>query len=105
MNTNIKVVLNDQERSHIKNLIDGKASSKMATRGDISDLVSVFIKQLIESRSRDIKEISKEVINNWDGYKFYNKGQEISYDKWLDIPCNDCGCLVSVAEAIALKEV
>ena len=86
MNTNIKVVLNDQERSHIKNLIDGKASSKMATRGDIN-------------------EISKEVINNWDGYKFYNKGQKISYDKWLDIPCDDCGCLVSVAEAIALKEV
>ena len=37
MNTNIKVVLNDQERSHIKNLIDGKASSKMATRGDINE--------------------------------------------------------------------
>ena len=31
----------------------------------------------------------------------YAKGQEISYDKWINIPCDDCGCMVSVAEAVA----
>ena len=100
MNTNIQVTLNDQQRSHIKNLIDGKPSSKMASRQEVSNLVEMFVKQLVESKMTEAKPIIQKAVTKVSGYKFYAKGQEIDYDKWINIPCDDCGCMVSVAEAV-----
>ena len=50
MNTNIKITLTDTQRDHIKNLIDGKTSTRLATRQDVSGLVEMFIDQLIDSK-------------------------------------------------------
>jgi|TARA_R110000803_G_scaffold205976_1_gene272960 hypothetical protein len=100
MNTNIKVTLNDQQRNHIKNLIDGKPSSKMASRQEVSNLVEMFVEQLVDSKMTKPKEIVQEAVEKVSGYKFYADGQEIDYDKWINIPCDDCGCMVSVADAV-----
>tara|TARA_R110000782_G_scaffold43274_2_gene97709 strand:- start:37 stop:354 length:318 start_codon:yes stop_codon:yes gene_type:complete len=100
MNTNIKITLTDSQRNHIKNLLDGKSSSRLATRQDVSGLVEMFIEQLTDTKLSEPKQIVQEAIEKIEGYKFYADGQEISQDKWLDIPCDDCGCLVSVSESI-----
>ena len=92
MNTNIQVTLNDQQRSHIKNLIDG--------RQEVSHLVEMFVEQLVESKMTEAEPIIQKAVTKVNGYKFYAKGQEIDYQKWINIPCDDCGCMVSVAEAI-----
>ena len=105
MNTNIKITLTDTQRNHIKNLLDGKSSSRLATRQDVSKLVDMFIDQLVDSKLTEPKEIVQEAIEKIDGYKFYADGQEISYDKWIDIPCDDCGCLVSVSESIVTGDM
>ena len=105
MNTNIKITLTDTQRNHIKNLLDGKSSSRLATRQDVSGLVEMFIEQLTDTKLSEPKQIVQEAIEKIDGYKFYADGQEISYDKWIDIPCNDCGCLVSVSESIVTGDM
>ena len=50
MNTNIKIALTDTQRDHIKNLIDGKTSTRLATRQDVSGLVEMFIEQLMDTQ-------------------------------------------------------
>ena len=105
MNTNIKIILSDTQRNHIKNLLDGKTSSRLATRQDVSSLVEMFINQLTETGLTAPKEIVQEAIEKIEGYKFYSDGQEISQDKWLDIPCDDCGCLVSVSESVVTGDM
>ena len=105
MNTNIKITLTDSQRNHIKNLLDGKSSSRLATRQDVSGLVEMFIEQLTDTKLSEPKQIVQEAIEKIDGYKFYADGQEISYDKWIDIPCDDCGCLVSVSESIVTGDM
>ena len=65
----------------------------------------MFIDQLVDSKLTEPKEIVQEAIEKIDGYKFYADGQEISYDKWIDIPCDDCGCLVSVSESIVTGDM
>ena len=105
MNTNIKITLTDTQRNHIKNLLDGKTSSRLATRQDVSGLVEMFIDQLMDSNMTEPKQIVQEAVEKVSGYKFYAGGQEVSYDKWIDIPCDDCGCMVSVAEKVAQASV
>ena len=70
MNTNIKITLTDQQRDHIKNLIDGNTSAKLATRAEITDLVNMFIENLIDSNLSDAKKITELPVSNVSGYKF-----------------------------------
>ena len=77
MNTNIKITLTDEQRDHIKNLIDGKITRKKATRQDVSSLVQMFVDNLMESKLSDPQEIVQETIDNLSGYKFYVKGEEV----------------------------
>ena len=68
MNTNIKIILSDTQRNHIKNLLDGKTSSRLATRQDVSSLVEMFINQLTETGLTAPKEIVQEAIEKIEGY-------------------------------------
>jgi len=94
MNTNIKITLTDEQRDHIKNLIDGKITRKKATRQDVSSLVQMFVDNLMESKLSDPQEIVQETIDNLSGYKFYVKGEEVEYKEWVKFSCDDCGCMV-----------
>ena len=98
MNTNIKITLTDEQRDHIKNLIDGKITRKMATRQEVSSLVQLFVDNLVESKLSDPQEIVQETIDNLSGYKFYVKGEEVESKEWVKFSCDDCGCMVSVEE-------
>jgi|TARA_R110000803_G_scaffold31670_1_gene70358 hypothetical protein len=105
MNTNIKITLTEDQRDHIKNVIEGKTNSKLASRQDVNNLVEMFVKELLESEATEAKEIVQETIQKVSGYKFYSDGQEITYEKWIDIPCDDCGCLVSVSKEVYDKSI
>jgi hypothetical protein len=59
----------------------------------------------MDSNMTEPKQIVQEAVEKVSGYKFYAGGQEVSYDKWIDIPCDDCGCMVSVAEKVAQASV
>jgi hypothetical protein len=98
MNTNIKITLTDEQRNHIKNLIDGKTSAKLVSRAEVSNLVQMFVDNLIESKQPNTEAVVQESIGNLSGYKFYAKGSEVKFDEWVKFSCNDCGCMVSVAE-------
>jgi len=98
MNLNIKLSITDQERDHIKNLIDSKISKKLATRSEISDLVNMFITQLIESELKEPRAIAKQVVGSMDGFKFKVEGNDVELDEFLDFTCSDCGCMASVSE-------
>lgn len=98
MNTNIKITLTDEQRNHIKNLIDGKTSAKLVSRAEVSNLIQMFVDNLIESKQPNTQAVVKESIGNLSGYKFYAKGAEVDFDEWVKFSCNDCGCMVSVAE-------
>ena len=98
MNTNIKITLTDQQRDHIKNLIDGNTSAKLATRAEITDLVDMFIENLIDSNLSSAKKITDQTVSNVSGYKFYEKDIEIKAEEFIKFSCDDCGCMVSVEE-------
>ena len=98
MNTNIKITLTDEQRDHIKNLIDGKITRKKATRADVSNLVQMFVDNLMESKLTEPQEIVQETIDNLSGYKFFSKGSEVEAKEWVEFSCDDCGCMVSVAD-------
>ena len=98
MNTNIKITLTDEQRDHIKNLIDGKITRKKATRADVSNLVQMFVDNLMESKLTETQEIVQETIDNLSGYKFFVKGSEVEAKEWVEFSCDDCGCMVSVAD-------
>jgi len=98
MNTNIKITLTDEQRDHIKNLIDGKITRKKATRADVSNLVQMFVDNLMESKLTEPQEIVQETIDNLSGYKFFVKGSEVEAKEWVEFSCDDCGCMVSVAD-------
>ena len=71
MNTNIKITLTDEQRNHIKNLIDGKTSAKLVSRAEVSNLVQMFVDNLIESKQPNTEAVVQESIGNLSGYKFY----------------------------------
>ena len=98
MNTNIKITLTDEQRDHIKNLIDGKITRKKATRADVSNLVQMFVDNLMESKLTEPQEIVQETIYNLSGYKFFVKGSKVEAKEWVEFSCDDCGCMVSVAD-------
>lgn len=98
MNTNIQVSLNDEQRDHIANLYHNKVSAKLATRKEVSELVQMFVAELVASDLTEPKEIAKTVISNLDGYKFHVKEAEVDINEFLDFSCDDCGCMVSVSE-------
>ena len=68
MNTNIKITFTDSQRDHIKNLIDGQSSNKLASRKEVSDLIQMFTQQLLESKMSDPKNIIQETIEQVSGY-------------------------------------
>ena len=97
MNTNIQVSLTEEQRDHLKNLIDGKKTFKKIGRGEVKDLVQYFIDALIETNHTEVQPVVKEALN-LSGFKFFVKEDEVEFKEFINFSCNDCGCMVSVAD-------
>lgn len=99
MNTNVSISLTDDQRDHIKNLIDGQKTYKKVGRHEVKDLVQYFIDTLLETTYSDSNVVVKQLANDLSGFKFYQKEAEIDFKEFVKFSCNDCGCHVSVADA------
>ncbi len=98
MNTNVQISLTEDQRDHIKNLIDGKKTYKKVGRHEVKDLVQYFIDTLIETTYSDANVVVKQVANDLSGFKFFQREAEVSFKEFVKFSCNDCGCMVSVAD-------
>lgn len=91
MNTNIKIPLTDQERNLISNIYHNKASAKLATRKEVTDLVELFISQLLNGVTDDqpasdqyVKSapIAKQIIR--EGYKYFVNDIQVTAEVFHD---------------------
>ncbi len=98
MNTNVQISLNDDQRDHLKNLIDGKKTFKKIGRHEVKDLVQYFIDTLLETTYSDSNVVVKQTANDLSGFKFYAKEAEVKFKEFVKFSCDDCGCMVSVAD-------
>lgn len=98
MNTNLQITLSDEQRSHIQNLIDGKQTFKKVGRADVKKLVQNFIDELMETNMTDANVVVKQSANDLSGFHFYADKKEINFKEFIKFSCDDCGCMVSVAE-------
>lgn len=77
MITTIRIETNDADRDHIKNLLDRKASARLASRRDISDLVMAFIDALAYLSIDDLEQTDAV---QPDGYIDLSPGQKLISD-------------------------
>ena len=91
MNTNIKIPLTDQERNLISNIYHNKPSAKLATRKEVTDLVELFISQLLNGVTEDQPEsrqyvrsapIAKQIIR--EGYKYFVNDIQVTAEVFHD---------------------
>ncbi len=99
MNTNVQISLTDDQRDHLKNLIDGKKSTKKISRQEVKDLIQHFVDNLLETTYSDANVVVKQTTDNLNGFKFYQREAEIDFKQFVKFSCDDCGCHVSVADA------
>ena len=82
MNTNIKIELTDAERSHISNIYHNNTSSKLATRKEVTELVELFILQLLDGDGQSYKDVAPAIIQN--GYKHFINDRQVSAEEFYD---------------------
>lgn len=82
MNTNIKISLTEDERSLISNIYHNKTSSQLATRKEVTELVQLFIRQLIEGDGQSYEAIAPEIIKH--GYKYFMNDRQVSAEVFHD---------------------
>jgi len=82
MNTNIKITLTDEERNLISNVYHNKTSFKLATRKEVTELVELFIQQIIEGNGQSYEAIAPQIIQH--GYKHYINDRQVSAEEFHD---------------------
>lgn len=82
MNTNIKITLTDDERNLISNVYHNRTSSKLATRKEVTELVELFIQQIIEGNGQSYEAIAPQIIQH--GYKHFINDRQVSAEEFHD---------------------
>ena len=82
MNTNIKVTLTEDERSLIHNVYHNKDSSKMASRKEVSELVQLFIQELLSGNGQNYEAVVAKVIQK--GYKYFINDKQVTGEVFGD---------------------
>ena len=97
MNTNIKITLTEDERSLISNVYHNKTSSKLATRKEVTELVQLFIDQIIEGNGQSYEAIAPQIIQH--GYKHFINDRQVSAEEFHDPERRERDAEMSQAQA------
>lgn len=80
INTNIKISLSDDERNVISNIYHNKTSSKLASRKEVTELVELFIQQLIDGDGSTYETVAPKIIR--EGYRYFMNDLEVSAERF-----------------------
>lgn len=70
MKSNISIELNDQERDHLSNIYHNKKSSKLLTRKELNDLVTLMINDLLDQDVGNFKQVTTNIAEEGFTYRF-----------------------------------
>ena len=74
MKTNVSIELSDQERRDLANFIDGRKSSRMATRAEVVQVSTTLLQALIKAQVRVAESVEDGVTSIGSVIKDINKG-------------------------------
>jgi hypothetical protein len=70
MKSNISIELNDQQRDHLSNIYHNKKSSKLLTRKELNDLVTLMINDLLDQDVGNFKQVTTNIAEEGFTYRF-----------------------------------
>jgi len=70
MKSNISIELNDEERDHLSNIYHNKKSSKLLTRKELNDLVTLMINDLLDQDVGNFKQVTTNIAEEGFTYRF-----------------------------------
>ena len=70
MKSNISIELNDEQRDHLSNIYHNKKSSKLLTRKELNDLVTLMINDLLDQDVGNFKQVTTNIAEEGFTYRF-----------------------------------
>jgi len=70
MKSNVSIELTDDERDHLSNIYHNKKSSKLLTRKELNDLVTLMINDLLDQDVGNFKEVTTPIAEEGFTYRF-----------------------------------
>ena len=75
--------MTDDERNRINNIYHNKSSSKLASRKEVTELVELFIQQLVDGDVEDYRAVAPQVIK--EGYRYFMNDLEVTAERFYSI--------------------
>ena len=89
MKSNISIELNDEQRDHLSNIYHNKKSSKLLTRKELNDLVTLMINDLLHQDVGNFKQVTTNIAEEGFTYRFNDvrvtaEEYEAGIEVWLE---------------------
>jgi len=89
MKSNISIELNDEQRDHLSDIYHNKKSSKLLTRKELNDLVTLMINDLLDQDVGNFKQVTTNIAEEGFTYRFNDvrvtaEEYEAGIEVWLE---------------------
>mgnify|MGYP003134219404 CR=1 FL=1 len=89
MKSNISIELNDEQRDHLSDIYHNKKSSKLLTRKELNDLVTLMINDLLHQDVGNFKQVTTNIAEEGFTYRFNDvrvtaEEYEAGIEVWLE---------------------